>query len=83
MLDDDQLEDHVHDFIIDLCEVLYRRGYTVVPVGAMMRLIGVEPEKAMKHDDEYFELDETFEESLKARKKPKGRKQPPTGVTIH
>ena len=82
MLDDTQLETQVYDFIIDLCEVLYRRGYTVVPVGAMMRLIGVDPEKAKQHDDEYFELDEEFEKSLKTRKQPTVKKTP-IGVTIH
>jgi hypothetical protein len=83
MLDEKQLEEQVHSIIIDLCEVLYRHGYTMVPVGAMMRMIGVNPDKAADHDDEYFELDETFKKSLEESKKKPRAPRVPTGVTLH
>ena len=82
MLDDDQLEAHIRELIVDLCEVLWQRGYTIVPVGAMMRLVGVENERAARHDDEYFALDADFQAILESRKTPPAE-PPPPGVTLH
>ena len=82
MLDDDQLEAHIRELIVDLCEVLWQRGYTIVPVGAMMRLVGVENERAARHDDEYFALDADFQAILESRKTPPPE-PPPPGVTLH
>ena len=88
MLDDKQLEDAVQDLIMDLCEVMYRRGYDMVPVGAMMRLVGVGDEKAAAHDGEFFALDHQFETMLQdrsqSRKKTKKAKRITSdGATIH
>ena len=63
----DPLEDEVQDLIIDLCEILYKRGYRTVPIGAIMRLIGVADERAAEHDNEIFSLDNDFELMLKAK----------------
>jgi hypothetical protein len=82
MLDDDQLETHIRELIIDICEVLWARGYTLVPIGAMMRLVGVENERAAQHDSEYFSLDEDFQSLLESRKTPPPE-PPPPGVTLH
>lgn len=82
MLDDDQLEITVRDLIIDLCEVLYHQGYREVPIGAMMRLVGVGNESAAKHDNEYFALDEDFIAIIESRKTTTPN-QAPTGVTLH
>lgn len=82
MLDNDILEDTVRELIIDLCEVLYHRGYREVPIGAMMRLVGVGNESASKHDNEYFALDEDFIAIIESRKTPTP-KQAPAGVTLH
>ncbi len=82
MLDDDQLEQTVRDLIIDLCEVLYQRGYREVPIGAMMRLVGVGDESASKHDNEYFALDEEFTAAIEA-KKITMPEPAPVGVTLH
>ena len=88
MLDDKQLEDAVQDLIMDICEVMYRRGYDMVPVGAMMRLVGVGDEKAAEHDGEFFALDHQFETMLQdrsqSRKKTKKAKRITSdGATIH
>jgi len=64
MLDDPTLEEKVQDIIVDICKTLYFHGYREVPVGAMMRLIGVEDATAATHDGEYFRLDEEFEALL-------------------
>ena len=82
MLDDDQLEHHIRELIIDICAVLYERGYDVVPVGAMMRLVGVGDDRARDHDQEYFALDHGFEELLEQRKKPP-LEPAPKGATLH
>jgi hypothetical protein len=82
MLDDDQLEQSVRDLIIDICEILYHRGYDTVPIGAMMRLIGVANESACKHDNEYFALDNDFTSIMESRKITTSEKAP-AGVTLH
>lgn len=64
MLDDLSLEEKVQDIIVDVCKALYFHGYREIPVGAMMRLIGVEDSTAKQHDGEYFQLDEEFEALL-------------------
>lgn len=82
MLDDKQLEHHVRELIMDICEVMYRRGYEMVSVGAMMRLVGVGEDRAQAHDDEFFDLGEQFEQMIKQRKTDMPKKAPP-GVTLH
>jgi hypothetical protein len=82
MLNDDQLEDAVRDLIMDICEVMLRRGYDVVSVGAMMRLVGVTEERAQQHDQEFFALDAEFQAMIDARKNPPPKKTP-AGVTLH
>jgi hypothetical protein len=82
MLDNDILEDTVRELIIDLCEALYHQGYREVPIGAMMRLVGVGNDSAAKHDNEYFALDEDFIAVIESRKTPTP-KQAPDGVTLH
>lgn len=80
MRNDKDLEESVHNLIVDICEVLYKQGYSEVPIGAVMRLVGVDPEKAAKHDQEYFMLDEEFKAALEMRKFPG---QTPPGITFH
>ena len=82
MLNDDQLEDAVRDLIMDICEAMLRRGYDVVNVGAMMRLVGVSEERAQQHDEEFFALDAEFQAMIDARKNPPPKKTP-AGVTLH
>lgn len=68
-LDDNNiLTDNVRNIILDLCEVMYRNGYKVVSVGALMRMLGVDVSHASKHDNEVFELGDEFQELLEHRK---------------
>lgn len=87
MLDDDKLEAEVRDLLMDICEVMARRGYEVVSVGAMMRLVGVGDERAAQHDAEYFALDEDFWNLLSHREANKNKKKAPRqttdGATLH
>jgi hypothetical protein len=80
----DPLEDAVQDLIIDLCEILYNRGYRTVPIGAIMRLIGVEEARAAEHDNEIFSLDNDFELMLQAKQEEQNIPlAPPPGATLH
>jgi len=80
----DPLEDAVQDLIIDLCEILYKRGYRAVPIGAIMRLIGVDESRAAEHDNELFTLDNDFELLLQAKQEEQNiPNAPPPGVTLH
>lgn len=88
MLDDHELEVAVYDLIIDICEVLHQRGYESIPVAAVMRLVGVDSERASRHEGEFFYLDKEFETLLSQRKskKPRGKKarrHNPDGATLH
>jgi len=82
MLDDKGLEKAVQDLIMDICEVMYHKGYDVVPVGAVMRLVGVGNDKASQHDNEYLALDDNFQALLESKKTPPPTKTP-NGVTLH
>jgi hypothetical protein len=82
MLNDDQLEESIKDLIMDICEVMYRRGYDKVPVGAMMRLVGVSDDRAQLHDQQHLALDQEFRIMLEARKDPQAQSTP-QGVTLH
>jgi len=89
MLDDDRLEAEVRDLLMDICEAMARRGYEVVSVGAMMRLVGVGDSRAAEHDAEFFALDDDFQGMLVQReldrknKNKNAPRQSPDGVTLH
>ena len=73
--------------MIDVCAVMYRNGYRLVSVGAMMRLLGIDEEAAARHDDEMFELGAEFEELMRLRESD-SKQEPiesctPAGVTLH
>ena len=79
MLDLQELEKSVRDLIVDLCGVLYHHGYQEVSVGALMRLIGVDPERAQAHDSNFINLHEHFSTHTPI---PKNQKIPP-GTVFH
>lgn len=93
MLDDKDLEAAVQDLIMDICEIMYRRGYQQVYIGHIMRLVGVPEIRAQSHDQEFFALDDEFQAMLelreKSNKKPTSKKQKntprqtPDGATLH
>ena len=55
MIQDNDIEQRVHDVMLDLMITLNRHGITTLPVGAVMRIMGVPNEVASQHDDEYVE----------------------------
>jgi hypothetical protein len=82
MLNEEELEKTLLDIILDICEVLYQHGYREVPVGAVMRLIGVADERAQLHDQEVFNLDEDFVNQISRRQFMLDTKIPPN-TTLH
>jgi len=80
----DDLEQAIQDFILDVCEVMHRRGYESAPVGAIMRLVGVPESTAREHDSQEFLLNEDFERMIQDRQKPpKMPTSVPQGITLH
>lgn len=69
MISSPDFEQQIRKLIIDICEVMYRHGFSTVSVGAIMRLVGVDEPQAQRHDDELFDLDsEEFMRMLQQRK---------------
>ena len=80
----DELEQAIQDFILDVCEVMHRRGYASAPVGAIMRLVGVPESTAREHDTEEFILNEDFERMIQGRqRRPTVPAPMPPGITLH
>lgn len=75
-------ESEIRDFIIEVCSLMYKRGTRRVPIGALMRLCGVENQNAQEWDELFFDLDEEFVESWRALQK-KSRRQPRKKRTMH
>lgn len=82
MLETQDLENEVRDLIVEVCTVLYRRGYRTVSVGAMMRLVGVDSAAAAQHDLEYFELGDEFQNLAAGSGVPDSARIPPD-ATVH
>lgn len=62
------MEDDIDFFVrrntTELMIALFKLGYRTIPVGAMMRIIGVEDEFAAEHDDQVIHLDDEFAKYL-------------------
>ena len=82
MPNDPELETALHELVIDICEVLYCRGIDRVCIGALMRLVGIDNAIAQPNDNEYLNLDSTFQEIIQKRKQPVPA-APPSGAVLH
>lgn len=70
--------------MMDVMLVLYANGITKVPVGALMRLLGVDNDEAATHDHEYMKLDEKFSEMFcELNINDIESAEVPPGTTIH
>jgi hypothetical protein len=78
-----ELEEAVHDLILELCEVLYRRGYRQVRIGPLMKLVGVSDENASHHEDEIFVLDKEFSDLLEQRSAQATSLEVPKNTILH
>ena len=50
----------VAGLVIAICATMYDNGVRIIPVGGLMRLLGVPVEKARDHDDKAFKLSDDF-----------------------
>jgi hypothetical protein len=60
MLDDLELEQEVRVLMFELLIVMYKHGYREIHIGGMMRMMGIENDRAQDHDDELIVLDDKF-----------------------
>lgn len=84
MQETDPLYEYVRTVMLEVMAVLYANGQRQLHVGAMMRLIGVDEERAAMHDDDRIDIDESFAElanDVNIRHLLQSRI--PDGATIH
>jgi hypothetical protein len=84
MQETDPLYEFVRTVMLEVMAVLYANGQRQLHVGAMMRLIGVDEERAAEHDDDRIDIDESFAELLNdVNIKHLLQSRIPDGATIH
>jgi hypothetical protein len=84
MQETDPLYEFVRTVMLEVMEVLYANGQRQLHVGAMMRLIGVDEERAAMHDDDRIDIDESFAELANdVNIKHLLQSRIPDGATIH
>ncbi len=69
--------------MLDVMAVLYDNGIRTVHMGAMMRLLGVNDNKAAEHDTEVIQMDEKFGTMLAELNKKAEPVEIPQGTTFH
>ena len=84
MQETDPLYEYVRTVMLEVMAVLYANGQRQLHVGAMMRLIGVDEERAAEHDAERIDIDESFAELANdVNIKHLLQSRIPDGATIH
>ena len=84
MQETDPLYVYVRTVMLEVMAVLYANGQRHLHVGAMMRLIGVDEERAALHDDDRIDIDESFAELANdVNIKYLLQSRIPDGATIH
>ena len=80
----DPLYEFLRTVMLEVMAVLYANGQRQLHVGAMMRLIGVDEERAAMHDDDRIDIDESFAELANdVNIKHLLQSRIPDGATIH
>jgi hypothetical protein len=84
MQETDPLYEYVRTVMLEVMAVLYANGQRQLHVGAMMRLIGVDEERAAEHDGDRIDIDESFAELANdVNIKRLLQSRIPDGATIH
>jgi len=84
MQEQDDLYEYCRSTMAEIMAVLYANGCTELHVGAMMRLLGVDNERASLHDEERMEIDQSFLEiASELNIVHLLRSRVPAGVIIH
>lgn len=61
MYQTESLDAAIRQLIVDLCKVLHQHGYHEISIGALMRVIGVDADRAAEHDSKVIDLNEHFQ----------------------
>ena len=72
--------------VIAVCATLFDNGVRVIPIGGLMRLLGVPNEKAKVHDDKAFQLTDDFYKQIEEmgfERIEESQLQLPTNKTLH
>jgi hypothetical protein len=84
MQETDPLYEFVRTVMLEVMAVLYANGQRQLHVGAMMRLIGVDEDRAAEHDGDRIDIDESFAELANdVNIKYLLQSRIPDGATIH
>ena len=84
MQETDPLYEFVRTVMLEVMAVLYANSQRQLHVGAMMRLIGVDEERAAEHDGDRIDIDESFAELANdVNIKYLLQSRIPDGATIH
>ena len=65
MSDYDDLEEEARTIIMEIMVVLYNHGIKEIHMGGILRLLGVEEDRARENDDERIRIDEKFAKYIK------------------
>lgn len=79
-------DEAIAGLVIAICATMYDNGVRIIPVGGLMRLLGVPSEKAEKHDGEAFKLSDDFYHELEQmgfERIDEAHLQLPTKKTLH
>ena len=74
------LEDEIKDLITEICALLHDAGYTEVPVGPLMQILGASTDDAAGAEDRVIVLDSNFERILEEKRKNELGK---SSITLH
>jgi len=84
MQEQDPLYEYIKTTMLEIMAVLYANGQRELHVGAMMRLLGIDEDTALLHDDERINIDESFADMAKELNiQHLIRHRVPAGATIH
>lgn len=56
MSDPQELEQSVQGLVQEICDILERHGYETVSMGAVMRLLGIQDDRARVYDRDWISL---------------------------
>ena len=84
MQETDPLYEYIKTTMLEVMAVLYSNGQRELHVGAMMRLLGIDEDTAILHDDERINIDESFADMAEDLDiQHLIRTRVPAGATIH
>lgn len=75
MLEDFIDEAEVRLLVYQLMLVMWQHGLHEVHIGGLMRMLGIDPDVAAQHDDEFIVLDDKFAKYVDQITRPRAQDQ--------